>query len=128
MRRHRRRPRVGTRVAVGLVASAYFAAGAVRCIESWLHPESAITGALAGAALIALAVETFRLRRWAFRTTISLCVVALVLAVPACFHPFGSGEIGDPPTVARQVAVFSLFSLVPLTVLTIAALVDKELR
>jgi hypothetical protein len=110
------------------VASAYFAAGAVRCIESWLHPENAITGALAGAALIALGIETLRLRRWAFRTTIFVCVVALVLAVPACFRPFGAEEIGDPPTVVRQVAVFSAFCVVPMVALTIAALVDKHLR
>jgi hypothetical protein len=109
------------------VASAYFAAGIVRCVESWLHPESAITGALAGAAFIALAIETLRLRRWAFRTTIVVCVVALVLAVPVCFRPFGY-EMGDPPTVARQIGVFSAFCVVPLTALTIAALVDKQLR
>jgi hypothetical protein len=128
MRRRRRTPRAGTRIAVGLVASAYFAAGAVLWVQSWLHPESAITGVIASAALVALGVETLRLRRWAFRTTIFVCVVALVLAVPACFHPFGLDEVGDPPTVARQVGVFSAFCLVPLTVLTIAALVDKQLR
>jgi len=127
MRRHRRRPRAGTRVAVGLVASAYFAGGSVLCVQSWIQPEKAITGVLVGAALVALGTGTIRLRRWAFRTTIFLCVIALLFAVPACFPAFGFEEI-DPPTVARQVAVFLAFCFLPLTVLTIAALVDKELR
>jgi hypothetical protein len=48
--------------------------------------------------------------------------------VPAFFPPFGFEEVGDPPAVGRQVAVFALFATAPLVVLTIAALVDKQLR
>ena len=127
MRRHRRKPRAGTRIAVGVVASVYFAVSAVLLVQSRLDPDKAITGALVATAFAALGVGTVRLRRWAFRTTVFLCVVSLLYAVPAFFSPFAF-ELGDPQPVGRQIGAFALASMVPITILAIAALVDDQLR